>query len=263
MRFPDTTIRKSLRTASFACVAGALGVGAWGVLPVRESVMSGLATPQKVASIPETLAQTHHHDELEAVWSRSFQKRRVVPASSPRPTQPVKKRVAAKQKPATPDSGMRLVGTVVETGQSMAIASDSKGQLVFQQEGERFRLAKGGLLLEEIDSEGVWVRFKGNRTQVLVGDVFPSKRSNPVSDESADDSGVRNSTGNFSEQQESSQSMKEQNSLMDDDEEEVGMESRLERSPDLDDDIPNDRTPIRPEEFPEMDLEDELDFLNG
>ncbi|TWT82572.1 hypothetical protein CA13_40350 [Planctomycetes bacterium CA13] len=246
-----------------------MGMGTWGVIPIETVVSQSANRPLSRSGTSSSANPSLEQSHLEAVWSRSLQGKLLSAKPPARPVAPTPPRIIVKPNvvPAVPirtDTGIRLVGTVVEPGRSLAIATDRQGQFAFQGVGERLRLLPKGVLVESIDSAGVWVKYKGQRIQLVVGENLMLNSESKVMDRSQDRASQDTPMQDTPMQDTPMQDTPMQNGPMQNGPMQNGpMQNGLERHEHLDDDIPNDRTPIRPEEFPQFNLEDELEFLNG
>ena len=73
---------------------------------------------------------------------------------------------------------MTLVGTIIDSQQSLAIIADSSGKFDVKGIGESLELAPAGVLVETIDSETVNLRFRGKVSTVKI-DKKSSSASTP------------------------------------------------------------------------------------
>ncbi|MGB7344299.1 MAG: hypothetical protein WBD20_08805 [Pirellulaceae bacterium] len=235
----------ALRWGSVSLCVVMAGLLAWAVVPIEDvKVESVQRSP--VAQLPaDAVSEDWQPADLEALWSRSLQGRR---AAMKPVVEVAKRKVESMPKPHVKTAvqtslGVRLVGTIIEPGSNLAIASDREGQLSFRSEGQRFQLQPKGLLIESIDDAGVWVRYKGQRIQWAVGENL--NWSNSIANATSRTKEVPSKSTTKSRIIQPATGASDFDMLDDEDE------------------TLNDRTPIRSGEFPEMSLEDELDSLNG
>ena len=97
-------------------------------------------------------------------------------------TSPVSSRpnVVLPQRTASPDVGLRLVGTVIEQGRSIAIAIDRAGKLDFCREGDSLELEPEGVRVESVFDNSVRVSFKGQASIWLMGQSLRFESEEPV-----------------------------------------------------------------------------------
>ncbi|QDT08815.1 hypothetical protein [Planctomycetes bacterium K23_9] len=245
MDYQRSVLPTALRWGSISLVAVMAGLLAWAAVPI-DDVKVETAGRKPATQLPATaLSEDWRSADLDALWSRSLQGRRaaakpvvVVAKSKAKPTPKPQAKVSA---PTT--LGVRLVGTIIEPGSNLAIASDREGQLSFRSEGQRFQLQPKGVLIESIDDAGVWVRYKGQRIQWAVGENLSWTNAKANAGPTTKDAQPGGSSKSRI----------------------IRPQANVPASEMLDDEdgMLDDRTPIRTEEFPKMSLEDELDFLNG
>ena len=118
------------------------------------------------------------------IWNRSlqsgFQAKSTSSIALPM-TSPVAPRPNVVIPKASPDVGLRLVGTVIEQGRSIAIAIDQAGKLDFCREGDSLQLEPEGVHVESVSDKSVRVSFKGQASTWLMGQSlrFESDERNP------------------------------------------------------------------------------------
>ncbi len=107
------------------------------------------------------------------IWGRSLQHGFRAEASTPvaPPKLPIVEAVVpvVPPPPATTDLGLRLVGTVLEEGRSMAIAIDGLGTLDFRGEGDLLRLQPDGVRIDKVSRESVLVSYQGQSSTWQMG----------------------------------------------------------------------------------------------
>lgn len=242
MPISEPRFKQILRAAAGCFAAASLGIVAWAAWPIqtlsKPSIAARKGSPHLQSTQVQSLDNPSDRNALSNLWSRSLQGRSVA-ATAKAPVAKPKPRPAFSVKPVVRSSppletGIRLVGTVVEQGRGIAIASDRSGNIVFHQAGEHLKLIPSGVLIQSVSTDGVWVQFQGQKTELKVGQTL--RQVAQTSGRSADVSAEMPEQRNDS------------NDLQD-----------FDDGP-LD---PEERTPLRSEDFPKMSLEDELDSLNG
>ncbi len=175
-----------MNRVSAAILFAAIGVGLWGWFAdgklVEKSTRSNseINKPLAVSSNEDSRSQNRSSKEntiASGIWTRKLQSGFVVRSSStiaePKtPTNVPLPKVIASPRSATPDTGLRLVGTVIEKGRSMAIAIDRVGKLDFCPEGQSIQLDPEGVRVESVDKDSVHVSFRGQASTWLMGQVL-------------------------------------------------------------------------------------------
>jgi hypothetical protein len=107
------------------------------------------------------------------IWGRSLQNgfRAEAPTTIAPPKPPIVEAVApaVSPPPAISDLGLRLVGTILEEGRSMAIAIDGSGTLDFRGEGDLLRLQPDGIRIDKVSKESVLVSYQGKSSTWQMG----------------------------------------------------------------------------------------------
>jgi len=109
------------------------------------------------------------------VWGRSLQHGfRLESSASTTPQKPPIVEAIVQAPPPLPvplvnDLGLRLVGTVIEEGRSMAIAIDGLGTLDFRREGDLLRLQPDGVRIDKVSKESVLVSYQGKSSNWQMG----------------------------------------------------------------------------------------------
>jgi len=128
------------------------------------------------------------------IWSRplqaGFQIAQTQFETVPKPLIDPTPHPAVPQDAVVLDLGLRLVGTVVEQGKSMAIAIDRQGKLDFRGEGDEFQLVPEGVHVDAILIDSIRVSFQGQAStwrlgQSLTIDAAASALSAPAVDAAA------------------------------------------------------------------------------
>jgi hypothetical protein len=104
-------------------------------------------------------------DDFAALWRR----RLASPLYEPPPVKPVetiRQVPTAKKKNKQERLALRLIGTVLESGQSQAIVADSRGNIVLRGVGETLKMATGSGRVERIELNQVTLSL-GDDTLIL------------------------------------------------------------------------------------------------
>lgn len=158
----------TLQRRCLSAIAGVLAVGTvaaigWSVRPLDPTnprADSGSDTPIQVAPASDTESAPFD----AALASQSLRGPLYDPP--PPPVAPIKQ---PRPKPTPPPAGppkldLKLVGTIIQTNQSVAILSDSSGQFDVKGIGESLELTPQGVTLQEIEPEQVTLQYQGRRS---------------------------------------------------------------------------------------------------
>ncbi len=88
------------------------------------------------------------------------------PAPPPKPRPKPKAAPTPTPAPRQPTLGLTLVGTIIETDQSVAILSDASGQFDVKGIGESLELLPAGVTVQSIESEQVTLQYQGRQSTV-------------------------------------------------------------------------------------------------
>ena len=164
--------------------AGAVGVGllgwftdGYGVAGLSEAdnaLKQGRRLSAASSAAPSASPSSFDSLMASEIWTRplqvGFQTTATQSETTPKPQliaptpQPV-----VPQRPAVSDLGLRLVGTVVEQGKSMAIAIDRQGKLDFRGEGDLFQLVPEGIRIDAVLVDSIRVSFQGQASTWRLG----------------------------------------------------------------------------------------------
>jgi hypothetical protein len=73
---------------------------------------------------------------------------------------------------------IRLVGTVIEAGRSMAIAIDGQGKLDFRNEGEMLQLEPAGIQITKVSADAIRVTYQGVESNWQIGQPLTITQTN-------------------------------------------------------------------------------------
>jgi len=154
---------------------------AWTAWPVTRAIDDESLLGKRIASLSSDIdgndATAAQIARWESIWERPLQGKS--PRSSSRdpvaaPSEPPPRRTPEAERPrvASPAFGMKLIGTVVERGRSVAIVSDSGGSLGFAGVGETFDLQPGGVQVVRIDDGSATMRYRNKQTTLRIGQLL-------------------------------------------------------------------------------------------
>ncbi len=162
-------LRKLLNVGTVSAAASIVVVSLWGIRPVPGPVSSP-TSPRSTASLRSPADPTRSDpDENTVIWTRSLQGPSQSRTARRRVTPPPAELAVVKPMPKSSAESLQLVGTVVEPGHSIAITSDRQGRLRFTPEGDRIDSPPPQAVVETIDDDGAWIRHNGARIRVGVG----------------------------------------------------------------------------------------------
>ena len=174
-----------MNRVSASILVAAIGVGVWGWFadgrlaePSTRS-NSHINKPLAVSSTEGSVSPNRSSKEstsTSGIWSRKLQSGFIAKLSptiaEPKTLSNVPLPNAIAPRSTAPDAGLRLVGTVIEKGRSMAIAIDRAGKLDFCPEGNSIQLEPEGVRIESVDTDSVRVSFRGQSTTWLMGQML-------------------------------------------------------------------------------------------
>ncbi len=258
--------QRTMNVAAAGVISAAALVGGWGWFSQWQED-SQFEQPSDSASIkanrslnPSDITSTSKN-EIESkaqvgsvatsdIWGRSLQYGFRAEASTtiapPKP--PIVEPVAPiiPPPPAISDLGLRLVGTVLEEGRSMAIAIDGSGTLDFRGEGDLLRLQPDGIRIDKVSKGSVLVSYQGKSSTWQMGQSLQFQTAAPP--------GVQEPTPLAT-------TITTEDSSLDQPKLEI-MAGAQDQPTQLPDQPPSAITPNN-EALPKMSVEDELDMLNS
>ena len=184
------TIRLLCGLGSLVMAGFAVAAGTWGLRsPEFEPLAEFRLTEVVQSGEDEEVGETTSLNELLAIGDIAMRR----PLYDPPPPPPPKKReprkpVTPKPKPSRPvvrkpripkpppEPIVRLLGTVIEEGRSMAILSDQAGQIDVKPTGETLELKPNGMVVEAIEDDTVSLRFNGRLLSRRVGESGGKRR---------------------------------------------------------------------------------------
>ncbi len=157
-----TTQRRYLTTLAGGLLLGAVGAIAWSVSGIEPTAMTPtagvppIANPFDDSSSQRTLSDAELNIALRHPLTDP-------PPPKPRPVAP---RVVAPVLQPPPTLQLTLVGTIIESGKSLAIIADSSGDFDVKGVGESLELSPAGVSVKRIDSEQVELQYRGKTSTV-------------------------------------------------------------------------------------------------
>ena len=188
-----SNITRTMNRTAAGIIAASVGVGVWGWLAdghiIEKSAQDNsiaIKSPNgPVAGSRDTRTQSPDEPLVASeIWARRLQSGFQTKSSSS-VMEPMTSVVAPRtnvvipQRSTTPDVGLRLVGTVIEHGRSIAIAIDRAGKLDFCREGDSLQLKPEGVRVESVSDNSVRVSFKGQASTWLMGQSLRFESEDP------------------------------------------------------------------------------------
>lgn len=160
--------------------------------------------------------------------------------------------------PVISDLGLRLVGTVLEEGRSMAIAIDGSGTLDFRGEGDLLRLQPDGVRIDKVSKESVLVSYQGKSSTWQKGQTLQFQIAAPPGDTEPPQPLTTNTAENDSFGQPKPEATAEMAPQIP-----VQIPVQQQAQPALLPDQPPPAMSPNSEALPKISIEDELDMLNS
>ena len=163
----DRAIRRLLRAIALLAVIASVVVLFFALRPLvkPQSTVGNPSdtSPSVESSVPDNAAtKTRDLSEFATVWNRRLSAPLYDPP--PRPVAPkpiVETPKPVRPKPKKPRSQLRVMGTMVEPDRSLAILSDSDGEIHVCAVGESLETPEGEVSIESIDVDRVTVSENG------------------------------------------------------------------------------------------------------
>jgi len=182
------SINRSLNLAACGMISIAVCVGAWGWLSgdrlTTQPLDATRAVRAPLTSVDKNPEAKAIADDLivSEIWSRPLRggfrtKTPTRPDSVKPPVVVVPPAVNQRPNVTRTDLGLRLVGTVLEGGNSMAIAIDRQGKLDFRKEGELFDLIPEGVRVESVLVDSIRVTYQGQDATWRLGESLTLNES--------------------------------------------------------------------------------------
>lgn len=159
-RFTNQTIRLLLRTVACALLlaSGTLLWQSFGETPPL-SASSGEQAKLPQSSETARASVTRPLAEFELVWQRKLGDP-LYPMTKVAET-PTKKRTTSKRTRKKAPPGLRLIGTVLESGRSLAMLADASGDIHVRGVGEKLDLTAGEAQIDRIELQQVELSIGG------------------------------------------------------------------------------------------------------
>lgn len=170
-----TTQRRCLTTLAGGLLIGAAGAIGWSFSGIDDSS----PTPQQ--SAPQITPQTTDLDSGNEASDAMLQIALRRPLTDPPPPKPrvVKPRVIPAP-PMPPALKLTLVGTIIDSDNSLAIIADSAGEFDVKGVGESLELTPKGVSVTSIESEQVEVQYQGKKSTFKLNREVKSKALKPA-----------------------------------------------------------------------------------
>jgi hypothetical protein len=175
-------IQRTMNFAAAALIVAAVLVGLWGAvvdgpdLPRGdglgsrfESAGDSPSSSTRTAAPPVATDVTAESDLWSRPLQRGFRAKAMVKVTPPVAPVIAAAQVASVAPQVVPDLGIRLVGTVMESGRSLAIVIDRQGKLDFRSEGDSLQLEPTGIRVESVSNDSVRVTFQGQSSTWMLG----------------------------------------------------------------------------------------------
>lgn len=176
------TVRQTnllIKSMSLLLMAAASGVLWWGWQSPTGKGTEAQAKSSQTNETPEAVnTRGVAIADFSSVWDRPLRGPLYdPPPATPKPVAKPKPVVRTPPKPKTPPPpklDIRLVGTILESGHSMAIAADATGKVDVKSSGQVLDLEPVGVRIEEIAADTVTVSYNG-QTSTLKLSKSPRK----------------------------------------------------------------------------------------
>ncbi|WP_197454884.1 type II secretion system protein N [Stieleria varia] len=157
-----TQQRRLLTGMAGALLLGAVAGGAWSFMPIPtelSGVDSSGAQSSFVVAPPSQEPEPLNVDLELRLGSTLFDKP-VAPPAAPVETPKLKPPVVTPSPRKNPLE-LTLVGTLIQSGESVAMIADASGKVDVARAGQSLDLLPAGVVVQEIDSESVTLRYQG------------------------------------------------------------------------------------------------------
>jgi type II secretory pathway component PulC len=156
-----TTQRRFLGAIASGLMVGAAGTVLWSLSGIAESNVA--ADPNRSQQMQPAIPEKSVQPLDDRVVAQSLRGPLYDP---PPPTAPplVPRRESAS--PSRSQLDLTLVGTIIESDQSLAILADSSGKFDVKGIGESLELSPQGVTLQGIESEQVTIQYQGRKSTV-------------------------------------------------------------------------------------------------
>ncbi len=156
-----TAQRRTLTTLAAGLLLGAVGAIGWSISGIDSSEDQIAASPQVTKPI---ISADGDADASDAALNLALRRPLVdPPPPAPKPVQP---RPPVPAPPPAPGLQLTLVGTIIESENSLAIIADASGAFDVKGVGESLELSPPGVSVKRIESEQVELQFGGKTSTV-------------------------------------------------------------------------------------------------
>ncbi len=147
------TFRILLRLVAFSLLVGSGAILLWAFrdpAPPTLEMVEPNAVPQRAMTARASV--TRPLNDFAPVWQRRLE----APLYAPLPgTSPRKDRTTLKKNKRSAPLGLRLIGTLLESGKSLAMLADADGNIHLRGVGETFNLESGIVEVDRIELQQV------------------------------------------------------------------------------------------------------------
>ena len=162
MSVRQTRLLLNVMTTLLFAVTG--GVFWWAMQPPAESSAAPW-TPPEPQQADAGPSQSLDAESFADLWDRPLAGPLYDPPPvDPKPAPPVQPEPEPEPEPTPLE--VRLVGTIIEAGRSMAIVTDASGKIDLKQVGGVLDLEPPGIRVDQIEAETVTVSFQGAQSRL-------------------------------------------------------------------------------------------------
>ena len=167
--------RLLLRAVAITLLLISVAVVAWAVRSPHERIGQGgdSAPARRAGTRKAKLVSSPPLEDLAGVWGKELRRPLYDPPKAPKKTVPSDKKESKKKRRGGgngSEGGLRLVGTMLEDGRSLAVFMNASGEIDLKGVGETLELAPG-TRLDRIDPTEVTVSIQGRATTFRLPDT--------------------------------------------------------------------------------------------
>ncbi|MGI9474028.1 MAG: hypothetical protein ACR2NZ_20985 [Rubripirellula sp.] len=153
----------NLTAAGFLALTG--GVAAWSFSRIDDTEAVAQSNRRNQSEVATT-GTSRTDPSAQQVAAQSLRGPLYDPPPPPPPRPQPPPRVEPTKPKAVPKLDVTLVGTIIEADQSMAIIADATGKFDIKGVGEPLELTPKGMIVGNIESEQVTLKFEGRESTV-------------------------------------------------------------------------------------------------
>ncbi len=158
-----TTQQRILYALAGSCLLGAAAAVVWSTSAVDESDSVSTRTSERIVVAKDDPQSARHVIDSSLAGSLRG------PLYDPPATAPISKvPTAPVPKPSStkPLLNLTLVGTIISSGQSLAIVADASGEFDVKGIGESLELSPEGVRIQQIEAEQITLQYMGNESTI-------------------------------------------------------------------------------------------------